>query len=264
MRPRDEGHEEIARYLLGNLSEEIRGRVEKRLLTEESFFEELLIAEEELIDDYVSGDLADGDRLRFEQHFLCAQERRRKLGFAQSFSRYASNLPAQDASDSAQTRPDVGPTWAERLRAFWSHSPRALRTAVAFALLVIAFGVLWLYLTRTQPIQTFATITLTITAGNRADAVQPGRVKYPLERDALRVHLTLPEQSSPTARYRAELETADEEIKPLEIDGHDARSVSVVIPATQLARGRYALKLFMTDDGKAERRIEGSYRFNVE
>jgi hypothetical protein len=133
-----------------------------------------------------------------------------------------------------------------------------------FALVVIASGALWLYLTRTRPVQTFATLTLTASAGNRADAVQPGRVKYPLERDALRVQLTLPEQSSPAARYRAELETADGEIKPLEIDGQDARSVSVVIQATQLTRGRYALKLFTTDDGKAERRAIGSYRFNVE
>jgi anti-sigma factor RsiW len=263
MTPRDVSREEIARYLLGNLSEEFRERVEQRLLTEESFFEELLIAEEELIDDYVSGELADEDRQRFEQHFLCTQERRRKLRFAQSFSRYASNAHEKDAGEQAHARAADVPTWAERLRAFWS-GPRALRAAVALALVVIAFGALWLYFARTRPIQTFATITLSASAGNRADAVQAGRVNYPLERDALRVYLTLPEQTSPSARYRAELETADGESRPLEIDGQDARYVSVVIPATRLARGRYALRLFTTDAGKAERRVGGSYFFNVE
>ena len=42
-------------YLLGELSEEELEQIEKRLLSEEDYLEELLIAEEELTDDFVSG-----------------------------------------------------------------------------------------------------------------------------------------------------------------------------------------------------------------
>ncbi|MBC7931064.1 MAG: hypothetical protein H7Z38_10935 [Rubrivivax sp.] len=149
------------------------------------------------------------------------------------------------------------------MRAFWSSQPRALRAAVALALVVVVAGALWLYRPRTQAPQTFATLTLSVSASNRADAVQASKVKLSPADTALRVYLTLPEPPLPTARYRAELDNDAGESKPSEIAGQDARSVLVVIPATQLARGRYALKLFTTAAGKAERPI-GSYFFNVE
>jgi len=259
-------HEEIKLYLLGNLSEDIGKRVEERLLTEESFFEELLIAEVELIDEYVAGDLSGGDRLRFEQHFLLTPERRQKLGFAQALRRYTSALPEPSESELAQVRPATAGTtwWAVRLRAFWSGQPRALRAAVALALVVVVAGAMWLYRPRTQPAQTFATLTLTASASNRADAVQASRVKLSPGDVALRVYLTPPEPPSLSARYRVELDNDAGETKLLEIEGQDTRSVSVFIPATQLARGRYALRLFMADAGKAERRAGGSYFFAVE
>jgi hypothetical protein len=263
---RDGDHEEITQYLLGNLSEESQKRVETRLLAEESFFEELLMVEEELIDDYLSDALPGSDPLKFEQQFLCTAERQQKLRFAQSLRRYTSDLPEATESDTAQLRPVAGPTWGLRLSALWSSRPLALRTAAAFVLVAILAGVLWLYLTRTRPAQTFATLTLTASVSNRADAVQAGRVKLLPDHDALRVYLTLPEPSPTTARYRAELDNldnVDREIKPLEITGQDARSVSVVIPATQLGRGQYALRLLTTSADNAERRI-GSYFFNVE
>lgn len=264
MTPLTKDHEEIKLYLLGNLSEEIRERVEARLLTEKSFLDELLIVEEELIDDYVTSDLSDGDRLRFEQHFLCTPERQQKLRFALALTRYASTLPEPVESHPAPEHPADGPTWASRLRAFWSSQPRALRAAAALALVVVVAGALWLYRPRTQPVQTFATLTLTVSANNRADALQASGVKLSPDDTALRVYLTLPEPSSPTARYRAELDNDAGETKPFEAAGHDARTVSLVIPSTQLARGRYALRLFTSDAGKAERRINGSYFFTVE
>src|SRR5436305_30769 len=88
---RDEETQAVRQYLLGNFSEEVRRLLEERLMTEDGSYEELLLSEEELIDDYVSGELSDAERLKFEEHFLCTPERQRQLSFAQALSRYASN-----------------------------------------------------------------------------------------------------------------------------------------------------------------------------
>ncbi|MBD0327525.1 MAG: hypothetical protein ICV68_13900, partial [Pyrinomonadaceae bacterium] len=52
-----------------------------RLLTEDEFFDELLLGEEELTVDYVNDELTAADRLKFEQHFLSTPERQQKLRF---------------------------------------------------------------------------------------------------------------------------------------------------------------------------------------
>src|SRR3990172_9249313 len=75
-------------YLLGGLTEDAKEQLERRFMTEDGDFQELLIEEEELVDDYVRDQLSEPDRLRFESHFLCTPERRRKLRFAATLREY--------------------------------------------------------------------------------------------------------------------------------------------------------------------------------
>jgi methionine-rich copper-binding protein CopC len=125
--------------------------------------------------------------------------------------------------------------------------------------------VLWLSLFRAPSPQTFAALTLTINvSNNRAEGAQASKVKLPLNASALKISLTLPERLPTAARYRVELENDNGETKGLEITEQEARSVTVVIPAEQLIRGQYALKLFTTKADGTEQRINGSYFFTVE
>jgi anti-sigma factor RsiW len=277
MSPHVEDNQEIREYLLGGLSHEVLRQVEERLMTEDGFFDELLLVEEGLIDNYVGGQLSPGERRRFEEHFLSTPERQRQLRFAQAFSRYVSNSSekseAQSAraegetgAESAQARlpaPSPAPERAGWFSAFWGNRNWALAT-MALALIVMAGSWLWLSRTRTTPPRTFATLTLAASAADRAEGVQAAKVTLTPDDDALRIFLMLPEGSAPAARYRAELVNGNGETKSFEAAGQDSRSVSVVITSAQLARGQYALKLFKTEAGGAEQRVPGSYFFNVE
>lgn len=262
-----EDHNELRQYLLGDLTQEARQRVEQRLLTENNFLEELLLGEEELIDDYVGGDLSDEDRLKFEQHFLSTPERHRQLRFALALSLYTLNTTEKAGSKSAEARPPAPPTeptWAERFRAFWNSRAWAL-AAMTLAVVIIAGSWLWLLRPRTSPPQTFATLNLPAGVSNRAEGAQASKVRLPLNADALRISLMLPEGATPAASYRVELMSDNGETRSLKVAGQDAHSVSVVIPVAQLARGRYALKLFTTNADGTEQRVSGdSYLFTVE
>src|SRR2546423_4909082 len=207
MSPHAEDNQEMRGYLLGGLSQKVRQQVEERLMTEDGSFDELLLVEEELIDDYVGGQLPFDERRRFEQHFLSTPERQRQLRFAQALSRYVSNSSEQSETESARAENESAraqlpasspaPAWAARLRAFWGSRTWALAT-VALAAVVIAGSWLWLSRTRTSPPKTFATLTLTASVGNRAEGVQARKVKLPP--DALRIFLMLPEGSAPATR----------------------------------------------------------------
>lgn len=94
----------IRRYLLGDLPEEAQIEVEERLLADPEYFSELLIAENDLTDDYVQGSLSDFDKERAARYLLAVPEGRQKLSFAKALNEYVSEATPLSAS-SRNTRP---------------------------------------------------------------------------------------------------------------------------------------------------------------
>ncbi|HEX8197784.1 MAG TPA: CHAT domain-containing protein [Pyrinomonadaceae bacterium] len=78
--------ENIKRYLLGDLkNEEAQQNIERRLMTEDSFGEEISISEEEMIDDYLDGRLNRDEQVKFENHFLALPGMQERFLFARVF-----------------------------------------------------------------------------------------------------------------------------------------------------------------------------------
>ena len=78
-------------FLLGILDRDQQTQFEERILTEPSVYEELLIAEEELIDQYVAGELSALEQEQFESHFLITAERQKNLRFGKLLWKYATS-----------------------------------------------------------------------------------------------------------------------------------------------------------------------------
>ena len=72
------------RYLLGQCSEEDQLRIEGQYLKDDEYLQNVLLAEDEMIDAYVQGRLTDVERKQFETYYLVTDERREKVFFAQS------------------------------------------------------------------------------------------------------------------------------------------------------------------------------------
>lgn len=70
---------EIRGYLLGQISSQDRSRVEERLMNDAAYFERSELAEDELIEAYVRGDLPIEERENVESHFLTTPERRQRV-----------------------------------------------------------------------------------------------------------------------------------------------------------------------------------------
>ena len=65
-------------------------QLEERLLANSAFYEELLIVEDELVDEYFADELANSERESFETHFMLAPERQQKARFARNLKKYVS------------------------------------------------------------------------------------------------------------------------------------------------------------------------------
>lgn len=263
MTPHTDIQREIRHFLLGTLAEEAWQRVEKRLMTEEDFLEELALAEGELIDDYVGERLDAAERQEFERHFLLTEERRRQLRFMRALGRYADATPqAAGPAPARETTPSLG----ERLRAFWGGLSGAPRAGLALTCVAVIVVALWLIIPPAGPTapDTFVALTLAAGSGDRANGPALPGVRLPLGRDALKLTLVLPAGAAPADAYRAEMLTSNGRSEAVKVDGRDERSVTVVVPEARLARGLYAIRLYAVGADKAERVVGDSYLFKVE
>lgn len=252
--------ERIIAYLLEELPEQELEQFEDECFAQETWPEQLNLVEEDLIDAYLRAELTQEQRQHFERNYLTSEARKERVIIAAALLRHVDEHQTV-ATATASIQP-TGQTWTERLHAFWNSRTWAIRAVPALIVLLILIGAWWVSRPRGPSPQTFATLTLNISSSNRADGAQAGKVKLPF--DALRISLSIPERLPPAIRYRVELENINGETKPVEIAGQDAQSVSVVIPAEELTRGQYALKLFATKADGSEQRIPGSYFFAVE
>ena len=126
------------RYVLGTLPDDERERLEERYFTDNTEFEEIEIAEEELIDRYIRGELSESDRAAFEQTIARSPRLVERVEFAKLF---ADKLRVAEAPAVAAAPEKAN--WWERLFGF-SRGSRGPRMAFAFSMLLVlvAAGVL--------------------------------------------------------------------------------------------------------------------------
>jgi anti-sigma factor RsiW len=124
----------LTHYLLGEVSQDERAEIEEEYLRNDELFEELVAAENDLIDDYVRGKLSGAERAQFEARFLSLPEKRERVQFARSLMRFGPPPPSSAADAVAVQRP--GP----------AISTLAARIAWTSVLLAILAGFVWVAL----------------------------------------------------------------------------------------------------------------------
>ena len=124
----------MKRYLLGELAEPQQQELEQGLMTSDECFDRLLVAEDELINDYLRGTLSAREEEKFDDYFLCAPQRRRKLRFFRSLLKYVG---ANAENSKTIWR------WPEFLT-FRPFPHRIIEASLAGALSLIVLGGSWL------------------------------------------------------------------------------------------------------------------------
>jgi anti-sigma factor RsiW len=127
----------IHRYLLGRVSLEERAELEDHYFKDDNLFEELVAAENDMIDAYVSGKLSATDREQFESYFLSTPERQERVEFAKSLMKMKHGAALQ-----------VPPAGATHVRRGWvgflEASSPGMRVALATVLVIALAGASWM------------------------------------------------------------------------------------------------------------------------
>lgn len=250
--------------MLGILPQDQAVELEERLLIDGELYEELLIAEDELVDQFLSGEMPDGERETVETHFLRAPGRQEHLLFARALRKYVSTNGPQAVNNSGaqQKTVDERRSWLPRL------FPRypALAFSLGGALVLIIVGGIWLANRISNRLHEPQTVwAIELTPGLQRDEGGIKSFAIPANLDAVRLQLDLPEGQYQS--YEAIVLDVDgrsvttrKNLKAQSANGHQI--VLLDVEAALLAPGDYRVKLSgLSASGSLE--SLGSYPFKV-
>jgi hypothetical protein len=268
---------QIVSYLLGDLAEEERTRLEERFLRDAEYRELIRAVEDDLIDDYVRGELPPHQRELFEKQFSAHPQRAQKVELARALSRALS-----EPRPAVKTVSIAARAAKTRVRAPISGFRYPLAAA---AVLIIGLGV-WLVMetrrsrpegeqTQTQqqtpapaekpptgpgerptPAPQLWIATFVLPPGLVRDGAAGRTFVIPQGTQIVRLRLPL-EKGDDFPSYRAELGTASgnsvwkSDSVPAQTDGA-GQAVVLDVPADLLRPDRYELRLAGVNQGVAE------------
>jgi len=272
----------IRRFLLEELDEEERERVEELFLTDTDTRDSVSMVEDELIEEYLEGSLQGVDREKFRGVFVATPQLRRKVRMAQSLRRFTrpdeSHLPTVVESS---TRDRVTQVPAQPFN-FWTWRNLFVYASAATAIVVLAVGVYWYANYRREQTrrltverelaelndpsrrsslpsnQVLAVVLSPVSARSTGSSITPRATDAVLE-------LSLLPEIAKTESYNVLIQRAgsDDEfaVRNLRLEDLPAgKAIRVRIPASLLLRGLYRLQLNgVTPDGRVVETNEYSF-----
>ncbi len=142
MREDNEDKMLIRRFLLGELDEGERQRVEELFMVDGGYRESVLTVESELIEDYLEGSLSEHEGGRFAERFLSSPGQRRKVQVLRAVKKYAVVEVASHSPPAVEESPQHKPAWRQMLESLRPSAPYVYAAAAALIIAVVLGG-LW-------------------------------------------------------------------------------------------------------------------------
>jgi hypothetical protein len=250
LKPDTQPYQQIREYLLGKSSSEDSALVEEQLLADEEFYQQLLVVEDELVDQYLAGLLPDPEKGPFENYFLAAPERREKLRFTRNLKRYVSRAEADRAPVADYTKVvsarNVSPALPPPKRfSFWPN-PILSYSLAAAAVVIVALAGIMIFKLQNAPPHTGKALAVELVPGLSRGDTEIKQIAVPADTATLQLQLR-GSNFSDYQTYHAILQTADgsevsrqENLRP---DPGSRDRIICPISATLLKPGDYSLKL---------------------
>lgn len=254
----------MRQYLLGQSPQEDSSRLEEQLLTDGAFYEELLIAEDELIDQYLNDKLSQPERHSFETHFLLAPERKQRLRFAQALHKYVAFAATSQAQEnlaeslSHEERDSTRGAAKRNLFSFLHIKNPIVAYSLVAAMLLMVGGISWVIFSNWQQQtqqESGNVYVATLTPGLTRDGGEMKRISIAPGTDRVLLRLLL--TSGEPQTYRAEVLTSErtgvvviDDLKPQIQDSQ--RFITITLPITILKHDDYQVRV-------SRRHADGSY-----
>jgi hypothetical protein len=126
-------------FLLGDVDDEERRRIESLFIADAGTREKILSAEDDLVEDYLEDCLTTSDRDKFLSQYGCAPQQRRKLRIVRSIKDYAVAKATL-----TQTPTSAYPTWRTLLSRLGPRNPAVFIPVAAALTVAFVVALVWL------------------------------------------------------------------------------------------------------------------------
>lgn len=137
------------RYLLGELSEDEKTRMEEAFFADDSKFEALELAEDELIDAYVRSKLSPEDQRKFKAKLQRSPRLVERVNFARALAEKVDSLRSPEAENSIEPALSVSSVGVESTRRGWAgffaQQPAWGMPWAACAVLILSAGIILVF-----------------------------------------------------------------------------------------------------------------------
>lgn len=254
----------LRRYLLGTSNQSEQNLVEERLLRDTNFYQEILISEDEVIDEYLTNELSAVEKDHFEKNFLITPERFQKVRFARSLSKYIKEV-ADSQPDASLDQKASEPSTSRSLFGLLAFQNPLARYAFAALVLLAIGGGVWFALRSTQTtIPTGQNVmAITLTPGLTRGSGQTGDIKLSRDFEVLQLRLTLPADEYQS--YQAELVREGRTVlikEDLEPEITTGKFLILNLDPRDLPAGDYQIRVIGNLPNQSSERLQG-YQFRV-
>jgi hypothetical protein len=253
----------LRQYLLGNVDDEWRQRIESLFLTDSTMRERVLGAEQDLIEDYLEDSLTSADKKRFLLQYAQTPEQQRKLRITKSIKDWAVT--------EASSTPPIPPKETSRhgLRSWLRMKPVFAVPIAVMIIIAIVVVAIWLtsrnrrlaieeelaQLNAPESLREVPSkmVSRDLAPGTIRSSEQEIQIKKSDDFKIIELRLQL-EQTEPYSQYQVDIgRVADDEsftIRILETENDGRSAVRVRLPSHLLYRGHYLIRLRgITPDG---------------
>lgn len=129
----------VRQFLLGNVDDDERRRIESLFISDSIARERILAAEQDLIDDYLDGSLTPADKQRFIEQYTADPAQRRKLRIATSIKEWAT----REGNATPALEPVRASLWS-RLGNLLTLKPQVAISVAVTAMVVVIGLAVWL------------------------------------------------------------------------------------------------------------------------
>lgn len=223
--------------------------------------------EQELVDEYVAGDLSPGEKKGFEERFLEDAFRQEQLRFGESFNNYLLNAAMEDVPQATilnSPQPLLQKPIPTSQGFLSSYSSRTLLGASLVMLMGIFLAGAYLRVIHRAPAAHIERVVVALESGTtRSDGVLQ-RVEAPPRNAEVRLELKVPSVRYQT--YKAELFKEEQSLdihNGLQAENKGSQAVvPVVVESEVLEPGDYQVKLSGSSEPSQEEEV-GTYAFRV-
>lgn len=251
--------EKIRKYFLGDMPETDLEAIELAMIADPDLEAEFISVENDLVEDFINGDLSDNDRQLFLKNYLVTDERKKNIETTAMLINYSQKRSTKTESVQATE------TFFERLKKLFGGTP-ALAYATASVILIVVIGgyFLFSYVKHNELQRYYAAAnqqdlgdltayskppTLSAQEGNlRSGGALP---KVPASADDIFARLLLPPEVKGNSFSVKLLQDKSSLIELNNIGAYEnaggSRELRLILPGKNMAKGKYTVEAIPDD-----------------